>query len=212
MSRSDLDSSERDIARLLIVGPPGSGKGTQGTRLGAMYGIPAIATGDIFRENIREGTELGLQVKEIVNAGNYVPDSLTNELVKSRLLADDATEGFLLDGYPRTPDQVAFLDQLLASRGQELDAVILLAVDTDEVVGRLRRRAGAEGRADDSEQAIRHRQEVFARETGPILAVYRDRGLLIEVDAFGDIDEVANRIGDALAARGISRSEAAPAT
>jgi len=211
LTRTAPDGAPIPSVRLLIVGPPGSGKGTQGSRLGQMYGVPAIATGDIFRHNIRTGTDLGLQVKEIVDAGDYVPDALTNELVRNRLMADDAMDGFLLDGYPRTPDQVTFLDNLLAERGQELDAVILLQVDTDEVVGRLRRRAGSEGREDDSEAAIRHRQDVFARETAPIVAEYRNRGMLIEVDALGGIEDVAERIASALAARGISRSEAAPA-
>ena len=198
-------------ARLLIVGPPGSGKGTQGGRLGETYGIPAIATGDIFRHNIRTGTELGQQVRAIVDAGDYVPDSLTNELVKTRLLEADALDGFLLDGYPRTLDQVRYLDELLASRGQSLDAIIQLVVDTDEVVGRLRRRAIEHGRVDDSEQAIRHRQDVFARETEPLVAVYRDRGIVLSVDAFGDIDEVTARISDALAHRGVMSAETASA-
>ena len=196
-------------ARLLIVGPPGSGKGTQGGRLGETYGIPAIATGDIFRHNIRTGTELGQQVRAIVDAGDYVPDSLTNELVKTRLLEADALDGFLLDGYPRTLDQVRYLDELLASRGQSLDAIIQLVVDTDEVVGRLRRRAIEHGRVDDSEEAIRHRQDVFARETEPLVAVYRDRGIVLSVDAFGDIDEVTARISDALAHRGVISAETA---
>ncbi len=199
------------MTRLLIVGPPGSGKGTQGARLSNEYGIPAIATGDIFRHNIRTGTDLGREVKAIVDAGNYVPDTLTNELVRHRLMEADALDGFLLDGYPRTLDQVTFLDRLLDARGQRLDAVIQLHADTDEVVGRLRKRAIAEGRIDDSEQAIRHRQEVFARETEPLVAVYRDRGLLIEVDGLGEIDGVAERIGAALDERGVARPEAASA-
>lgn len=198
-------------ARLLIVGPPGSGKGTQGGRLGDTYGIPAIATGDIFRHNIRTGTELGQQVKAIVDAGDYVPDELTNELVKNRLLEADALDGFLLDGYPRTLDQVSYLDELLASRGQSLDAVIQLVVDTDEVVGRLRRRALKQGRHDDSEEAIRHRQDVFARETKPLVAVYRDRGIVVSVDALGDIDDVTTRISDALAGRVVDSADTSSA-
>lgn len=200
----------RGGARLLIVGPPGSGKGTQGDRLGETYGIPAIATGDIFRHNIRTGTELGQQVKAIVDAGNYVPDSLTNELVEHRLLEPDARDGFLLDGYPRTLAQVGFLDRLLASRGQSLDAVIQLVVDTDEVVGRLSRRAVEQGRVDDSEEAIRHRQDVFARETEPLVSVYRERGIVLSIDAFGDIDAVTARISAALKDVGVVRSESAP--
>ena len=200
----------RGGARLLIVGAPGSGKGTQGGRLGDSHGIPAIATGDIFRHNIRTGTHLGKQVRAIVDAGDYVPDELTNELVRNRLLEADALDGFLLDGYPRTLDQVSFLDTLLASRGQSLDAVIQLVVDTDEVVGRLRKRALDEGRLDDSEEAIRHRQDVFARETEPLVAVYRERGIVLSVDALGDIDDVTARIGDALTGHGVVPAESTP--
>ena len=190
--------------RLLIVGPPGAGKGTQAVRLAGTYGIPAIATGDIFRANIKNETPLGVQVKAIIDAGDYVSDELTNALVKSRLEEADALEGFLLDGYPRTLDQVAYLDELLAGKGQALDAVIQLVADQDEVGARLRNRAIEQGRTDDTEDAIRHRQEVYARETSPLIAVYRDRGLLIEVDGLGEIDDVAGRIADALAARGVA--------
>lgn len=197
--------------RLLIVGPPGAGKGTQASRLASGFSIPAIATGDIFRHNIRMGTPLGVQVKAIVDAGDYVPDSLTNELVVGRLAETDALQGFLLDGYPRTLDQVSFLDTLLASRGQSLDVVIQLVADTDEVVARLRKRAVEQGRVDDSEEAIRHRQDVFARETAPLVAVYGERGILVEVDGLGDIDDVGNRIAESLGARGISLPESATA-
>ena len=192
------------MTRLLIVGPPGSGKGTQAVRLSEAYGIPAIATGDIFRHNIKTQTPLGVQVKAIIDAGDYVTDDLTNELVSSRLSEQDALDGFLLDGYPRTLAQVTFLDELLAGRGQSLDAVIQLAADKEEVVTRLRKRALEQGRTDDSEEAIRHRQDVYARETMPLIAVYRDRGLLIEVDALGPIDDVSTRISEALAAREIA--------
>jgi adenylate kinase len=191
------------LTRLLIVGPPGAGKGTQSARLSERYSIPAIATGDIFRQNIKDGTPLGVQVKAIVDAGDYVPDSLTNELVTARLLEADAVDGFLLDGYPRTLEQISYLDTLLASKGESLDAVILLNADKEAVVARLRKRAVEQGRADDTEDAIRHRQDVFARETAPLIPVYRDKGLLIEVDGLGEIDEVSTRISDALAARGL---------
>jgi adenylate kinase len=191
------------MTRLLIVGPPGAGKGTQSARLSENFDIPAIATGDIFRKNIKEETPLGVEVKAIVDAGDYVPDSLTNALVASRLEEADALEGFLLDGYPRTLEQVAYLGELLASKGQSIDAVIQLVADQDEVVARLRKRALEQGRTDDTEDAIRHRQEVYSRETTPLIAVYRDRDLLIEVDGLGEIDEVSGRIAEALAARGI---------
>ncbi len=191
------------MTRLLIVGPPGAGKGTQSARLSARYSIPPIATGDIFRQNIRDETPLGLEVKAIVDAGDYVPDSLTNALVSDRLEQDDAANGFILDGYPRTLEQIGYLDRLLASQEQSLDAVILLNADTDEVVERLSKRAVEQGRADDTEVAIRHRQAVFARETAPLIPVYRDKGLLIEVDGLGEIDDVSSRIADALDARGV---------
>ncbi|MET4703558.1 adenylate kinase [Frigoribacterium sp. UYMn621] len=191
------------MTRLLIVGPPGAGKGTQSARLLETYAIPAIATGDIFRKNITEETPLGIEVKAIVDAGDYVPDSLTNALVKSRLEEADARDGFLLDGYPRTLEQVSYLDDLLAGKGQSLDAVIQLVADQEEVVARLRKRAIEQGRSDDTEDAIRHRQQVYGRETTPLIAVYRDRDLLIEVDGLGEIDDVSARISEALAARGI---------
>ena len=191
------------MTRLLIVGPPGAGKGTQSARLTERFGIPAIATGDIFRANIKNQTPLGVEVKAIVDAGDYVPDSLTNALVTSRLEEEDALDGFLLDGYPRTIDQIAFLDELLAKRGQGLDAVIQLVADQEEVVTRLRKRAIEQGRTDDTEEAIRHRQEVYARETAPLIPVFRERGILIEVDGLGEIDDISARIAEALAARGI---------
>jgi adenylate kinase len=192
------------LTRLLIVGPPGAGKGTQAARLTETYGIPDVSTGDIFRANIKNETPLGVQVKAIIDSGDYVSDELTNALVKSRLEEDDAADGFLLDGYPRTLEQVSYLDELLGSKGQALDAVIQLVADQDAVVARLRKRAIEQGRTDDTEDAIRHRQEVYARETTPLIAVYRDRGLLVEVDGLGEMDAVAARIADALESRGIT--------
>ena len=196
------------MTRLLIVGPPGAGKGTQSARLTERFSIPAIATGDIFRANIKNGTPLGQQVKAIVDAGDYVPDSLTNALITHRLEESDALDGFLLDGYPRTLDQIAFLDELLAKRHQELDAVIQLVADKEEVVARLRLRALEQGRTDDTEEAIRHRQDVYARETAPLIPVFRDRGILIEVDGLGEIDDITSRIFESLAQRGIGSLEA----
>jgi adenylate kinase len=191
------------MTRLLIVGPPGAGKGTQSARLTTRFGIPDIATGDIFRANIKNETPLGVKVKAIVDAGDYVPDSVTNELVAQRLEEPDARDGFLLDGYPRTLDQVDFLDELLAGKGHALDAVIQLVADEEDVIARLRKRAHEQGRADDTEEAIRHRQGIYVRETSQLIPVYRDRGLLIEVDGLGQIDEVSERIADALAQRGL---------
>jgi adenylate kinase len=199
------------VSRFLIVGPPGVGKGTQAARISEAFGIPTISTGDIFRSNIAEGTELGKQVKAIVDAGDYVPDTLTNALIKDRLESADAADGFLLDGYPRTPDQVLHLDALLAANGHALDAVIRLLADREEIVRRLRKRALEQGRADDSEEAIRHRQEVYQRETEPVVAMYRERGMLIEVDGLGEIEDVTERIFSRLAEHGIGSPEAAEA-
>ncbi|HEY9478345.1 MAG TPA: adenylate kinase [Microbacteriaceae bacterium] len=200
------------MSHLLILGPPGAGKGTQSARLATLFAIPAIATGDIFRLNIKNGTPLGLEVKSIVDAGDYVPDSLTNELVRTRLLEPDAADGFLLDGYPRTIEQVEYLDTTLATRKQSLDAVIRLVADTEAVVERLRKRAVEQGRVDDSEAAIRHRQEVFRRETAPLVEVYRQRGLLVTVDGLGAMDEVTQRIVAGLAERGIVPPAVEPAS
>ncbi|MBN9605905.1 MAG: adenylate kinase [Actinomycetales bacterium] len=193
---------------MLIVGPPGAGKGTQAARIADRYGIPTISTGDIFRSNIANGTELGKQVKAIVDGGDYVPDSLTNALVTDRLSEADAAGGFLLDGYPRTPDQVRYLDELLSGHGHALDAVVRLLADEDEVVRRLRQRALEQGRVDDSEEAIRHRQEVYQRETAPLLEMFGERGLLLEVDGLGAVDDVTGRIFAALDGRGIAVSAA----
>jgi adenylate kinase len=196
------------VTRLLIVGPPGAGKGTQAARISERFGIPTISTGDIFRSNIADQTDLGKQVKAIVDAGDYVPDSLTNALVTDRLDEADADGGFLLDGYPRTTDQVEYLANLLASHGHRLDAVIRLVADQDEIVRRLRQRAIDQGRVDDSEEAIRHRQEVYIRETAPLIDMFRTQGLLVEVDGLGPIDEVTDRIFDALAERGLGSAAA----
>lgn len=196
------------MTRLLIVGPPGAGKGTQAARISERFGIPTISTGDIFRSNIADQTDLGKQVKAIVDAGDYVPDSLTNALVTDRLAEADAAGGFLLDGYPRTTDQVEYLADLLASHGHTLDAVIRLVADQDEIVRRLRQRALDQGRVDDSEEAIRHRQEVYIRETAPLIDMFREQGLLVEVDGLGPIDEVTSRIFAALAERGLGSAAA----
>jgi len=191
-------------ARLIIVGPPGAGKGTQAGRIAESFGVPAISTGDIFRKNVSEGTPLGVQAKAIMDAGDYVPDELTNELVKSRLAEADAVDGFLLDGYPRTVGQVAYLDALLAEQGAGIDAVVQLVADQDALVSRLLDRAAKEGRSDDNEETIRRRQEVYTQETAPIVASYAGRGLVVEVDGLGTIDEVGDRIQAALVSRGLT--------
>lgn len=191
------------MTQLLIVGPPGAGKGTQASRIAQAFGIPTISTGDIFRSNIKQQTELGLQVTAILDAGDYVPDSLTNDLVEDRLAQPDALEGYLLDGYPRTEGQVAFLDAVNERRGRGLDAVVRLVADHDEVIRRLQLRAAEQGRSDDTDEAMRHRLEVYERETEPILAAYAGRGVVVEIDGLGDIDEVTERIFTALSARGV---------
>jgi adenylate kinase len=201
MSGDSMNSgTEKTATRLLIIGAPGAGKGTQAARLAEIYGIPAISTGDIFRSNIAAGTELGKKVQAIVESGSYVPDSVTNELVRDRLAENDTLGGFLLDGYPRTTDQVAELDKLLTASGTKLDAVIQLEADVDEVVTRLRARALEQGRADDTEEVLRHRQDVYAEQTAPLIDVYGSRGLVVAVDGLGAVDDVTDRIVSALAA------------
>jgi adenylate kinase len=192
------------VTRLLLVGPPGAGKGTQAAILAETYGVPAISTGDIFRNNVAHETPLGLQVKAIMEAGEYVPDALTNEIVADRLGEADARAGFLLDGYPRTPDQVDELDRILAADNAALDVVVLLVADADVVVARLLKRATEQGRLDDTEEVIRHRMNVYVDQTSPIIDGYDKRNLVVRVNALGAVDEVTARIVDALAQRNIS--------
>lgn len=192
-----------DSARFLIVGPQGSGKGTQGVLVAEAFGVPQVATGDIFRENVKGGTDLGKQVQEIIEAGHLVPDELTSELVRDRLAQPDAAHGFLLDGYPRNRGQVEHLDGFLGGRGEALDAVIELAVPRDESIARLRQRAIDQGRTDDTEEVIANRLAIYERETAPILDVYRERDLVLAVDGVGSLDEVTERIFAALADRGL---------
>lgn len=191
------------MTRLLIIGAPGAGKGTQAERLSASFGIPAISTGDIFRHNVKNETELGKQAKAFMDRGEYVPDSLTNDLVRDRLSQQDAQAGFLLDGYPRTLDQVNELDDILSSHGHALDAVVLLTADTDEVVRRLLGRALEQGRADDTEDVIRRRLEVYEEQTAPLVDLYQARGLVVAIDGLGQVDEVTERILAGLAAAGV---------
>ena len=192
------------MPNLLIVGPPGAGKGTQAARIAEALGVPAVSTGDIFRQNIKDRTELGQRVSAILDAGEYVPDSLTNELIDDRLAQADADGGYLLDGYPRTAGQVEVLDGVNLRRGEQLDAVIRLVADTDEVVRRLLSRAQEQGRSDDGEDVIRHRLEVYERETAPLIAIFAERGLVVEVDGIGAVDDVTERILAGLRQRGIA--------
>lgn len=184
--------------RLIILGPPGAGKGTQAAKIAAEFGIPAISTGDIFRANIKNETDLGKQVKDILSSGGYVTDEVTNAIVRDRLHEDDAAQGFLLDGYPRTLAQVDALDAMLAEDGHALDAVLELTVDEEAVVQRLIKRAEIEGRSDDTEQVIRERQAIYRKETAPLAELYGQRGLLVQVDGMGEVDEVTARIEQAL--------------
>ncbi|OIQ91791.1 adenylate kinase [mine drainage metagenome] len=186
-------------ARLVLLGPPGAGKGTQALRLAERIGVPAISTGDIFRANIKDGTELGRKVQEYTSTGALVPDELTDALVRDRLGHDDARDGFLLDGYPRNAAQVAALEAALEESGARLDAAIELTADTDVVVERLLSRAAIEGRADDTEPVIRHRLDVYGEQTAPIAGLYAERGLLVRVDGIGEVDEVTDRMLTALA-------------
>ena len=192
------------MSRFLLIGPPGAGKGTQAALLSQAYSIPAISTGDIFRANVKAETELGKLAKSYMDKGEYVPDSVTNDLVRDRLSQSDVSFGFLLDGYPRTRDQVLELDDILSTNQTQLDAVILLAADTDELVKRLLNRAQEQGRADDTEDVIRHRQEVYLAQTQPILEIYESRNQVITIDAIGQVSEVTERILNALTKIGFS--------
>jgi adenylate kinase len=184
--------------RLVIMGPPGAGKGTQAKILSQRLGIPTISSGDIFRANVETGTELGKRAKEYVTRGEYVPDEVTNAMVRDRLYQRDAEAGFILDGYPRTVAQVEYLDQILAEHEAPLDRVLELTVDTDAIVKRLLKRAQLEGRLDDTADVIRRRLEVYAEQTLPLTTLYAERGLLVRVDGMGSIDDVSARAMEAL--------------
>jgi adenylate kinase len=184
--------------RLILMGPPGAGKGTQAKVVSTHYGIPAISTGDIFRANVAGRTPLGLEAQRYMDAGEYVPDEVTNAMVRDRLGLPDAEPGFLLDGYPRTLAQVDELDGMLKDLAVSLDAVVSLTAVEEELVQRLLQRAHIEGRPDDTEEVIRRRQEVYREQTEPLISVYRERGRLVEVDGMGEVDAVTHRIFDAL--------------
>jgi adenylate kinase len=190
-------------ARLLIVGPQGSGKGTQGSRIGELFGVPAISTGDVFRANIKDETDLGREVKAIIDAGDLVSDELTFAVLRDRLNEGDTGEGFLLDGFPRNLAQVRLLEEFLAERSEPLTAVIELDVPRDISIERLSERAREQGRTDDTEEGIANRLAIYERETAPILQVYRDQGVVDRIDGVGSLDEVTERIVSALARRGI---------
>jgi adenylate kinase len=199
---------ERPI-RLLIVGPQGSGKGTQGVRIAQAFGIPAVSTGDVFRGAVAAGSELGEQVKAVIEAGHLVPDELTSAVVRDRLAEPDTAAGFLLDGYPRNIAQVRDLDAFLEGRDEELDGVIELVVPREESIARLSQRAKEQGRTDDTEEVIANRLAIYERETAPILGVYHARGIVDEVDGVGTLDEVTERVIASLEQRGLIRPAAA---
>jgi adenylate kinase len=180
--------------RTVLLGPPGAGKGTQAARLAERWGIPAISTGDIFRSNVQGKTELGRKAQEYMSAGALVPDEVTNAMVRDRLSQDDLDRGFLLDGYPRNPDQAVELESMLSDLGVELDVAIEITADADAVTQRLLKRAQIEGRDDDTEPVIRKRLEVYTLQTAPVCAYYEGRGLLVQIDGLGEIDEVTERI------------------
>jgi adenylate kinase len=186
---------------MILMGPPGAGKGTQAAMVADKLGVPAVSTGNIFRSNVAQGTPLGHEAQGYLEAGEYVPDGVTNAMVRDRLGQEDARAGFVLDGYPRTVAQVEELDTILADLGSDLDAVILLDVDREEVIARLLARARTQGRSDDTEDVIRRRQDVFAKQTAPLVDVYEKRGLLVRVDGLGEVDEVRTRVLEALPQR-----------
>ncbi|MFN8184788.1 MAG: adenylate kinase [Candidatus Nanopelagicales bacterium] len=184
--------------RIVLMGPPGAGKGTQAVKIAETLQVPHISTGDIFRANLAAGTPLGLEAKRYMEAGEYVPDEVTNSMVADRLAQDDAAGGFILDGYPRTLAQVDELDAILSGLGTNLDKVVEITANTDEVVTRLLNRAKEQGRADDTEDVIRRRMDVYAEQTSPLVRVYSERGLLVKVDGMGAMDEVTARLLAAL--------------
>ncbi|NYE95248.1 adenylate kinase [Psychromicrobium silvestre] len=182
------------MTRMLIVGPPGSGKGTQAERISDRLGIVAISTGDIFRANVKGETALGLEAKKYMDAGDYVPDSVTNKMVRDRLSHEDVRDGFLLDGYPRTSAQVDELADILAAEGKQLDVVLQLTVEDEELVTRLLGRAKESGRSDDDENVIRHRLDLYHTQTEIVVTRYAEQGILAKVDGLGAINEVTDRI------------------
>ena len=191
------------MIRILLIGPPGAGKGTQAALLAQHFGIPAISTGDIFRENVRNETPLGLEAKAFMDRGEYVPDSLTNALVRDRLNQEDAVAGFLLDGYPRTIDQVEELDDILEETEKKLDVVVQLTADSEGLLRRLSGRAQEQGHSDDTPEVIKRRLDVYEEQTAPLIDIYGSRSLVAKVNGLGEIADVTNRIIEVLDARGL---------
>lgn len=174
--------------KLLFIGPPGAGKGTQADRVAERLGIPHISTGDMFREHVSRNTELGQKVEKIMAAGDYVPDEITIQMLSERIDRPDACDGFILDGFPRTPAQVSSLDRLIGERG--LDRVVVFEVDRDELMERMI----ARGRADDTKATIRNRFNIYLEQTRPLLDIYDERDLTVRVDGSGEVEEVTERV------------------
>ena len=188
----------------MIIGPPGSGKGTQAERISNHLGVVAISTGDIFRSNVKGKTPLGVEAKKYLDAGEFVPDSVTNNMVRTRLKQSDTAVGFLLDGYPRTIAQVHHLDQILAESRQELNVVLKLAVEEEELIGRLLGRAKEANRSDDNEAVIRHRLDLYHKQTAVVVDEYAQRGILARVNGSGSINEITDRAMQAITAIQVS--------
>ena len=186
------------MPRMLIIGPPGSGKGTQAERISERLNVVAISTGDIFRANVKGETPLGIEAKKYMEAGDFVPDSVTNEMVRDRLSESDVENGFLLDGYPRTAAQVDYFNAILARDDKKLDVVLQLTADDAELVSRLLGRAKQTGRSDDNEAVIRHRLNLYHEQTEAVVAKYAERGILTQVNGIGQIEEVSERVLNAL--------------
>jgi adenylate kinase len=184
--------------RVVFLGPPGAGKGTQASTIAVTLGVPHVSTGDIFRANVSQGTPLGREAQRYMDAGNLVPDEVTNAMVADRLTHDDASGGFLLDGYPRTTDQADFLARVLLGAGTGLDAVVELDAPDDVVVPRLLTRAQESGRVDDTREVIQHRMDVYRAQTAPLVDYYQQRSLLRRVDGVGSVADVTERILAAL--------------
>ncbi|WP_105030264.1 adenylate kinase [Arthrobacter ruber] len=178
---------------MLIIGPPGAGKGTQAARIAERFGIPPISTGDIFRDNARRQTSLGMKAKAFLDSGDFVPDSVTNSMVRDRLAQRDVGNGFLLDGYPRTAAQVQELDDILRTNDVELNVVVQLTADEEELVRRLLRRADTDGRSDDTEAVIRHRLRIYREQTEAVVSLYDQRGIVTRINGVGTIDQVTER-------------------
>ena len=178
------------MARLIIMGPPGSGKGTQAEFLARHFAVPAISTGDLFRAHVRDGTALGTEAGRYMDRGEFVPDHVTTAMLRERLEADDAGAGFLLDGYPRTVAQIQALDDVLGSRNQAVEVVLALAVSDDELLERMLQRACEQGRSDDTAPVIQRRLELYREQTQPVIAAYTQRGILLRIDGSGDKDAI----------------------